>query len=289
MDIVDTQFHLFPGKIDAALEAINALGIKSVLIDEFWFDQKNYSPTDLNPGYRLPNGAWRAAYPQAELASILHPDRFSYFVRIDRNDPELESVMRVIGSSPHARAFRLLATWTLEEAAVFGEGGYDPLFDLAQDIGLPVCMAIAGYVEYLPRYLERYPGLTFVVDHCGMGTPQHPPGRPEAEERRAQSIEYFEETLKLAEYPNVAIKWSHVQRHFRAPHYPYEPVRPFLRRAIQAFGAERLLWASDASVIWDHTWSDMLHAVKDDPELSQDEKEWILGHTARRILNWPAT
>jgi hypothetical protein len=32
----------------------------------------------------------------------------------------------------------------------------------------------------------------------------------------------------------------------------------------------------------------MLHAIKDDPELSQDEKQWILGRTARRVFRWPA-
>lgn len=51
---------------------------------------------------------------------------------------------------------------------------------------------------------------------------------------------------------------------------------------------DRLLWASDKSVMVGHTCSDLLHCVRDDPELSQDEREWILGRTARRILKWPS-
>jgi predicted TIM-barrel fold metal-dependent hydrolase len=273
--------------IEPTLEAMNSLGIRSVLIDEWWVKGLDKPPTQIDPGYRMANGAWRAAYPVAELASILHPDRFSYLVRLDRKDPELERVMRVAGSSPHARSFRVMPVWTTEEAAAFTSGGYEPLFDIAQDVGLPVSLSMPGYVEYLPRYLKAFPKLTFVLDHWGFGVAHHKTGRPEAVERRAQSLEYFEEILKLAEYPNIAIKMGHTHRHFKGDQYPFEPVRPFLRRAINAFGAHRLLWASDKTVVPNHTWWELLHYLKDDPELSQDEKEWMLGRTARNILKWP--
>jgi predicted TIM-barrel fold metal-dependent hydrolase len=289
MDIVDAQLHIGPGMIDPILEAMNSLGIRSVLIDEFWVKNLTEFPKQEDPGYRLKNGAWRAAYPTAELASILHPDRFSYFVRLYRTDPELESVMRVIASTPHARAFRLLAVNTLEEAAAFIGGAYEPLFDIAQDIGLPICLSIPGYLEFLPRYLKKYPKLTFVIDHWGMGLPYFPVGRPEAEWRKAMGPGYFGELLKLAEYPNVAVKLSHMHFHFGADKYPFEPVRPFLRRAIDAFGADRLMWSTDKTMIPAHTWSELLDFIRYNPELSQEEKEHILGRTARRILKWAVT
>lgn len=279
MDVVDAQFHLGPGRIDATLGAMDALGIDSMLIEEFWFDPKDLAAGNLKPGYRLANGAWRAIYPNAELASILDPDRFSFCVRIDRRDHRLDSVMRTLGESPFARGFRVLATWNPEEAEGFAAGAYDELFEIAQDIGMPVCLFIPGEVHRLPRYLARFPGLTFVVDHCGLPNATRP-----ADDAPAA---YFDRVLDLAEHPNVVVKWSHTQRHFNAPDYPYEPVRPFLRRAIEAFGADRLLWASDASIIPDHSWSNLLNYLRDDPELSQDEKEWILGRTSRRVFDWP--
>lgn len=290
MDIVDAQLHIGPGMIDTTLESMDQLGIKSVLIDEYWFwlRQEAGSPTEIEPGYRLENGAWRASYPVAKLASNLHPDRFSFFVRLDRKDPNPEEFMRRVAASPHARAFRLLATWSLEEAEAFVNGGYEPLLDLAQDVGLPVCIFIPGYVEHLPRYLAKFPRLTFVLDHCGMGLPDHPPGRSEAEAARSQSLAYFDEVLKLAEYPNVALKWSHAPTMFGAGPFPYEAARLQLRRAITAFGADRLLWGSDSTLANNHSWSDLLLYVKDDPELSDDEKAWILGRSARRVLKWPA-
>lgn len=287
MDIVDAQLHVGRGMIAATLEAMDALGIRSVLIDEIWGVLGKAHPTHIDPGYALENGAWRTVWPTAEEASLLHPDRFSYLVRIDPRDPQLESLMRVVGSSPHARAFRLQPVWTLEDAQSFAAGAYEPLLDIAQDIGLPVCLFIPGYVELLPPYVRKYPKLTFVIDHCGMGFPNIPQGRPEGEARKSLDAGYLDEVLKLAEFPNVALKWSHAQTRFGAKQYPYEPLRPLLRRAIEAFGADRLMWASDKSVMTGYSWSDLLHCLRDDPELSPDEKEWILGRSARRILNWP--
>jgi predicted TIM-barrel fold metal-dependent hydrolase len=289
MDIVDAQLHMGPASIDATLEAMNAVGIRSVMIEEFWYWTRSPNPLHNQPGFELPNGAWRALYPTAELASALHPDRFSYFVRIDRRDPQLESVMRVTASSPHARALRFLATRTPEEAEAFIDGGFDAAFDIAQDLGIPLCLAIPGYVEFLPPYLKKFPRLQFVIDHWGMGMAYNTSNRPEEALRRAQSHEYLDEILKLAEHPNVTVKISHAQMLFGATEFPYEPLRPILRRAIQAFGAERLLWASDRTVTRPAMqWSDLVHYLRDDPELSRDEKEQILGGNSRRIFNWPA-
>lgn len=286
IDIVDTQLHMARGTIDATLEAMDALGIRSVLIDEFWGTWDSPEPTHIQPGYRLDNGAWRAAWPTAEEASLRYPDRFSYLVRIDRRDPELESVMRVIGSSRHARAFRLQPVWTREEAADFARGAYDPLLAIAEDVGLPICWFVPGYAEVVRGYAQRYPKVTFVVDHCGMGFPNIPPDRPEAEERRVLDPAYFDEVLRLAECSNIILKWSHAQDRFGASSYPYESLRGPLRKAITAFGADRLMWAADKTVMFGHSWADLLYAVRDDPELSIEEKRAILGGTARRVLDW---
>jgi predicted TIM-barrel fold metal-dependent hydrolase len=286
MDIVDAQFHLTPGKTDAMFGSMDALGIASVLIEEYWFDPVDRARGILNPGYRLENGAWRAIFPNAELASFLDPDRVSFYVRLDRRDPRLESVMRILGDSPFARGYRVLPAWTPDEAQVFAGGGYDEVFALAQDVGMPICLMIPGWVHHLPRYLDRYPDLTFVVDHCGIPRED----MVDVSDLGGRSrLEYFDVVLQLAEHPNVALKWGHAQRLFDSHDYPYEPIRPYLRRAIEAFGADRLLWASDASVIWDHSWSNLLTSVRDDPELAQEEKQWILGRSARRVFLWPAS
>ena len=287
IDIVDTQLHMARVKIDATLEAMDALGIRSVLIDEFWGTWDSPDSTHIQPGYRLANGSWRALMPTAQEAGLLQPDRFAHLVRIDRRDPQLECVMRVIASSPNARSFRLQPVWTRDEAAALAGGAYDALLALAEDIGLPVCWFAPGHVELLAPYMRRYPKLVFVIDHCGMGFPNIPPGRTEAEERRTLDPTYLRDVIKLAEYPNAVLKWSHAQDRFGVRTYPYEGLRPLLRQAIEGFGADRLMWASDKSVMFGHSWSDILHAVRDDLELSHEEKSAILAGTARRVFDWP--
>ena len=288
MDILDAQLHMSPGQIDTMLEAMNSLGIRSALVDEFWVERMSNLSDQVDPGYRLANGAWRAIYPVAELASVLHPDRFAFFVRVDRNDPDLESVMRVIAGSPHARAFRILPTRTPEETQAFASGDYGEVFELAQALGLPMCLHIPGEVEHLGQYLRRFPKLQFVVDHIGMKMGRAPPERSPTGEEQVRDPAYFDQILKLAEHPNVAIKWSHVPYCFGLTQYPFAASRPFLRRAIEAFGVERIMWASDKTVAVGQTWSTLLDAVRYDPGLSDAEKTAILGANARRIFSWPA-
>jgi L-fuconolactonase len=289
MDIVDAQLHLNRGSLGATLEAMDALGIKAVVIDEFWHTRTGNDPTHIDPGFELPNGAWRATYPAAMEASSLYPERFSYLVRVDRNDPDLAALMRIIGSEPSARAIRIQPVWTMAESRAFADGAYDALFALADQYDLPIFVFIPGFVELLPRYLEKFSGVKVVVDHCGMPFPRIPPDRPEADRKRVATRDYFDAVLKLAEFPNAALKWAHAQGGFDVHDYPYEALRPLLRKAIGAFDAERLMWASDKSMIPRHTWSNLLNYLRDDPELTRVEKTWILGGSVRRLLNWPAS
>ena len=79
MDIVDAQIHIGPGGIDRALAAMDAIGVRAAVIDEYWLRNFNNEPHHV-----LPGGGYRPVGPTAELAAQLHPDRFSYLLRIHR-------------------------------------------------------------------------------------------------------------------------------------------------------------------------------------------------------------
>ncbi len=284
MEIVDSQIHFGPGGIDKTLAAMDAVGVDAVLADEFW------GLDNWGPGCTLPNGAYRVTSPTAELAAWLHPDRFSYVLRIDRLDPEAESLVRMAKDAPHCRAIRMLPALTAAELEAFASGAYDPIFTLAERIGMPVFLFIAGHVELMPRYLAQFPRLQFIVDHCGMpmeanisfldaATPDQQHSGPD--------VAYFDEVLKLAVHPNVALKWSHAQGMFGMRDYPSIGLRPYLRRAIDAFGANRVMWASDhGGNQTGETWGELVHYIRDSPDLSADEKSWLMGRTVRTVLGW---
>ncbi len=284
MEIVDAQIHFGPGGIDETLAGMDALGISAVLADEFW------GLDSWGPGYRLNNDVLRVTSPTAELAAWQHPDRFSYVLRVDRNDPEVHSLIRMTRDAPHARAIRILPAVTAQEVEAFAHGGYDEIFAEANDIGLPVFAFIAGHVELMPRYLTKFPDLQLIVDHCGMpmetgvsfldeDTPEGAGAGPD--------ISYFDEVLKLADHKNVALKWSHAQGMFGVSGYPFDALHPILRRAVDAFGAERIMWASDnGGNQTGESWAELLFYVRESPALSDDEKEWVLGKTLRTLLQW---
>jgi hypothetical protein len=74
---------------------------------------------------------------------------------------------------------------------------------------------------------------------------------------------------------------------------------------VNAFGAERVMWASDISRFagrsgWEnaypaaredypgkHTYAESLQMIRDTDALTADEKELVLGGAVRRVLRWP--
>ena len=288
MEIVDSQIHFGPGRIEETLAAMDTIGISAVLADEFW------GLDNWGPGYTLDNGVLRVTTPTVELATNRYPDRFSYVKRVDRRDPEAESLIRMIKNAPGARALRILPALTALELEAFGGEGYDEMLSLAEELRLPVFAYIAGHVELIPRHLEKFPGLQFIVDHCGMPIEQGisflDEETPNGDgEHAGPNITYFSEVLKLGAYPNVALKWSHAQGMFGELDYPSAGIIPYLRRAIDAFGVERIMWASDqGGDQTGETWGNLVYYLRDCTDVTDSEKEWLMGRTVRTLLDWPA-
>jgi predicted TIM-barrel fold metal-dependent hydrolase len=289
LEVVDGQIHLGPGGVETTLAAMDALGVRAALIDEYWGASAASDRSHLQPGHRLEGGVWRCICPTAELAAAQYPDRFAYLLRVDRRDPGLEGLLRTVSGAPGGRAIRLMPVWNDADADAFAGGACVEVFAVAQDLALPVFLFIPGQVELLHAYASRFPRLTFIVDHCGMpSTRGFSQVTPRTDAQRQGGPRYIEEVLSLAEHANVALKWSHANERFGDRDYPYRGLRPFLRRSIEAFGAHRLVWGSDHTVIPDATWAQLLFSVRDDPELSQAEKAALLGGSLRTLLRWPA-
>jgi predicted TIM-barrel fold metal-dependent hydrolase len=72
--------------------------------------------------------------------------------------------------------------------------------------------------------------------------------------------------------------------------YPFAHLAEPLRRAIDAFGAERVMWSGDSTVITTgESWAENLFYLRDSAlGLSLDEQAWVLGRTVRTVLQWPA-
>jgi predicted TIM-barrel fold metal-dependent hydrolase len=293
MDIVDAQVHLGPGGINETLAAMDALGIRSALIDEFWVGAglKNM------PAHTVGN-LRRRVTPTSELAALTHPERFAYLRWIlDREDPELRAMIRLMRDAPHGLALRITPGLNKADFAALTSGGFDAMFSAAAECGLPIFITIPGNAPALRPAITKFRDLMFIIDHCGMPFTAAMIQRVNLAERipsmgGSSTDKEFEKVLRLADLPNVALKWAHAQGLFEVPAYPYADLRPFLRRALDAFGAERVMWAADAAIItrWSgDSWGQLLFWLMDNPDLTAGEREMILGGTARRILKWPAS
>ncbi len=295
MDVVDSQVHMGPGGAAEMVAAMDALGIKSALIDEWWLG------TPGHPFYPVGDGALRTASPTAELASWTYPGRFSYLVRVDYRDPELRNVARFARDATYARALRVSPAMSRAELAALSSGQFDGVFAAACEFGLPVFVMIAGKADLLVPYLKKFPDLKVILCHCGTppgarmrGAIIHMEDLPDSKAYwdkvgEEPVAEGFDKVLRMADWPNVALKWAHAPMMFDQPGYPNAGTRPFLRKAIDAFGADRVMWASDISAnMTGESWAELLFAIRTNPDLSTEEREAVLGKTARAWIGWEA-
>jgi L-fuconolactonase len=273
MDIVDAQVHANMLGADVTVAIMDALGIQAVLFDEF---EAAADDGAMHPGYRLADGVFRCVGPNAEAAALRYPDRFAFLMRVDPRDPGLEGWVETLIAAPGFKALRTLV-FTPAEGAVFEGSGLDRLFRAARAHSLPVFVTCPGRAAHLAQYAERFPDVQFVIDHCGAAF----------DAPRGQAT--IDDAVAMARYPNVAYKWAHAATLLSTMSYPFGDLEPKLRSAVDAFGPERVMWASDYTMARRHAnWGEALFSILQCSSLSEDDKAWMLGRTARRILNWPA-
>ncbi len=272
MDIVDAQIHSnVLGPPETLLQIMDALGISAALIDEY----VGTANGALLPEYKLADGTTRPIGPNAEAAALLFPERLQYLMRVNPFDPGLEGWLGALTSSPNLKALRAIVFGPKTEPA-FAAGDFDPLFRLAQKHRLPVFVFCPNNVRQLAPYARRFPDLKLIIDHCGV--PFGPPGQAS-----------IDDALTLADCPNIAFKWAHAAVFLTTDTYPFPGLDPILKRAVDAFGPKRVMWASDYTMTRHRSnWGESLFHLRQSPALSDSDREWILGRTCRTWLNWPA-
>jgi predicted TIM-barrel fold metal-dependent hydrolase len=253
-----------------SLGAMDALGIRSAVLDELWgFDDENHAL----PHAKLPNGTARPLAVLALAAALEHPARFSFQQRVERTDPQLAQLFPILATTPGCRAVRATLL-TADERNRFANGEWDEVMRRAQQHQLPICvMAPEDAGRLIAAAAPRFDGLQIIIDHCGWPrTPQQ-----------------WEEVLQLSKLSNTWLKWSHFHRAFRRFEDPPAASQRQFLRAIEAFGPERVLWAGDTSHEESSaTWGELLAFVRDNTALSEGDREWVLGRSARQVFRWPS-
>ena len=137
------------------------------------------------------------------------------------------------------------------------------------------CLVNPAELPAIDRMCEKHPETPLVVDHCGrIGT--------DGTIRDADVLQL----CRLARHKHAYAKVSAFYALGRKK-APYADLAPMIRRLVEAFGPERLMWATDCpyQVQGEHTYRDSIELVRSRLDfLSADDREWMLGKTAERVF-----
>lgn len=295
MEIVDGQLHanqLGPHwqsedlalTLTATIIAMDAVGVHAAILDEYAGRDEKYN---MLPGHYEKSGAFRPERPFSTLAVSTYPERFGWVSRVDPQDPDIDAVVAGLRLQPGCIGIRVHAgidgaVWR-DEAWL--DGGYDRLFKACEANQVPVSIMVAPRVTTLKHYVEKFPDLAFIIDHIGITWPAI--DTPPTERYRR-----LDDVRAMSQYPNTYLKWAHIERLAAEP-YPYPDAMPHFRKIVDAYGAERVLWASDHTQskkpeLSPHPapYSHSLHYILDSDLFSKSEKAWLLGKTARAVHKW---
>lgn len=152
----------------------------------------------------------------------------------------------------------------------------DRLWRLAPAHQIAICPLINPEdIAHVDALCGRHPDTTVVVDHfarIGLS------GTIEASR--------LDELCRLSRFPNVHVKTSAFYA-LGEKRPPYTDLIPMIRRVVDAFGPQRLMWASDCpfQVQGEHTYEASIALIRDRIDfLSPSDHQWILRDTAKRVF-----
>ncbi|HEY1341038.1 MAG TPA: amidohydrolase family protein [Bryobacteraceae bacterium] len=150
-----------------------------------------------------------------------------------------------------------------------------PLWKRCHELKVPMTvLAPIGRMPEVGALLEPRPDLTVVIDHmadCPVDQPAE-----------------LEKLIALKRYPNLFVKVSHTWSLSKQP-YPWRDAQEHVQRLHQAFGPERLMWATDWPIVENTagaSYAKALMVVRDEMKfLNADDLRWMLSKTIERV--WP--
>ena len=154
--------------------------------------------------------------------------------------------------------------------------GMAAMWECGAQHNLAICLLINP--EHLPvvdKMCQSFPDTPVVIDHFArIGI--------EGSVRPSD----LDNLCKLSEHKNVSVKTSAYYA-LGKKEAPYLDLAPMFRRLLDAFGPERLMWASDCpfQVLDGHTYRDSIDLVRQRLDfLSDSDHRWLLRKTAQRVF-----
>ncbi len=206
-------------------------------------------------------------------AAHAHPDRFGVMARLPLADPAAPAQLTELAAT--SGVFGLRLTFDRGESGRWlYEGTVDWLWPAAEELGLAVMVWAPGKVAALAAVCAAHPDLRLVIDSLGLAVGL----------KDDQIDAPLQELAALAKYPNLAVKASALPAYVSDP-YPFRSLVPRLRLVLDAFGPQRVFWASDVTRV-PHTYAECATFLGELEILSDDDLAWVLGRGVSSWLGW---
>ena len=203
-----------------------------------------------------------------------YPGVFGGVAIVDESRADVTTHMKQLAGQG-VRGFRLYAS--REKAAQWtGSAGMNAMWREGAESGLAMCcLADPAALPDIRRMCERYPETPVVIDHFArIGL------------KGAVDESQLEDLIALARFKNTHVKTSAFYA-LGKKKPPYTDLGPMIRKLRDAFGAERLMWATDCPYQSEdgHSYADSIALIRDRLDfLSDSDKRWILRGTAEKVF-----
>jgi predicted TIM-barrel fold metal-dependent hydrolase len=274
-DCIDAHVHVWTP--DTERYPLASIGKKSEMVPP------SFTPEELF-AHSKPAGVSRVVLIQMSfyqydnrymLDSIAkYPGVFSGVAIIDENAPDLRGTMERLKNAG-VRGFRLYTTREMAEGWGTSEN-MKKMWSLGAELGMAMCLlADPESLPAIDRMCSAFPKTRVVIDHfarLGMKGPAKP--------------EDLALLTTLAKHQHTFVKTSAFYA-LGAKQAPYTDLGPMIRQLRDAFGAQRLMWASDCpfQVQEGHTYANSIALIRDRLDfLTPEDKHWMLRKTADRVF-----
>ena len=201
-------------------------------------------------------------------AAKTHPGTFAIVGGLDHTQPHIPARMKA-NRTQHITGYRIRPggnpRW-LEQP------GLREMWRVGTAEQIAMCPLIdPQYVTTLDPMCARFPDTPVVIDHCARIDARH--------------AKELNDLCRLSKHRNVRVKISAFYA-FGAKKPPYLEQIPRLTRLLDAFGPERLMWASDCpyQLSPPNTYAASIALVRDRMAgLSDGDKEHLLRKTAEKV------
>jgi predicted TIM-barrel fold metal-dependent hydrolase len=275
-DFIDAHVHVWTPDTHRYPRAAAFAGKKAV-------EPLSFTPEELFAHCR-PEGVRRVVLIQMSFyqfdnrymldAIAAHPGIFRGVAVVDENAPRVVETMRQLAAGG-VRGFRLYADRARAEGWT-DSPGQNAMWSFAADAGLAMCpLTNPDALPAIHRMCERHPRTPVVIDHCArIGA------------RDGIRPDEIDTLCSLANFDQVHVKTSAFYALGRKSP-PYTDLGPMIRRLRDAYGARRLMWASDCpfQVVEGRTYADSIALIRERlPFLNADDKTWMLRKTAEQVF-----